>query len=93
MENLLKQFADLIKFANIRKAIHDFEGNQTYTEKVGHNFVLNATFNDVKPDSYDALVIPGGRAPEYLRTKPEVIKLVKHFVDANKPIAAIWYTF
>src|SRR6476660_2994315 len=51
----------------IRTAVHDFEGDQTYSEKPGHNFTLNATFADVRPESYDALVIPGGRAPEYLR--------------------------
>lgn len=73
----------------IRTAIHDFEGDQTYTEKRGHNFALNATFADVNPASYDALCIPGGRAPEYLRLNPAVVKAVKHFADANKPIAAI----
>jgi len=57
----------------VRTAIHDFEGDQTYTEKRGHNFTLNATFADVKPQYYDALIIPGGRAPEYLRLDPDVI--------------------
>jgi protease I len=70
-------------------AIHDFEGAQTYSEKPGHRFVLNATFDAVKPEDYDALVIPGGRAPEYLRLDPRVIKAVQHFAHANKPIAAI----
>ncbi len=56
----------------VRTAIHDFEGDQTYSEKRGHNFVLNATFSDVKPEAYDALVLPGGRAPEYLRLDPQV---------------------
>jgi protease I len=73
----------------VRTAIHDFEGDQTYTEKRGHNFTLNATFADVKPESYDALVIPGGRAPEYLRLKPEILAAVRHFAEANKPIGAI----
>ena len=73
----------------IATAIHDFEGQQTYSEKRGHNFTLNATFADVKPESYDALVIPGGRAPEYLRMNPKVIEVVKHFFAANKPVAAI----
>ena len=73
----------------IATAIHDFEGQQTYSEKRGHNFTLNATFADVKPESYDALVIPGGRAPEYLRMNPKVIEIVKHFFAANKPVAAI----
>lgn len=73
----------------VRTAIHDFEGDQTYSEKPGHNFTLNATFADVKPESYDALVIPGGRAPEYLRLNPDVLKVVRHFANAKKPIAAI----
>ena len=69
--------------------IHDFEGEQTYTEKKGHNFVLNATFDEVKPEDYDALMIPGGRSPEYLRINPRVIAIVHHFTKANKPVAAI----
>jgi protease I len=73
----------------VRTAIHDFEGDQTYTEKRGHNFTLNATFADVNPDSYDALVIPGGRAPEYLCLNAQVLDIVRHFAQANKPIAAI----
>lgn len=73
----------------VRTAIHDFEGDQTYSEKPGHNFTLNATFAEVDPASYDALVIPGGRAPEYLRLDAKVLELVKHFASANKPIAAI----
>lgn len=74
---------------HIRTAIHDFEGDQTYTEKPGHNFTLNATFVNIQPDDHDALVIPGGRAPEYIRLNPEVIRMVRHFAQANKPIAAI----
>lgn len=73
----------------VRTAIHDFEGDQTYTEKPGHNFSLNATFSDVNTAEYDALVIPGGRAPEYLRLNDDVLKIVQHFSEANKPIAAI----
>jgi PfpI family intracellular protease len=69
--------------------IHDFEGDQTYSEKPGHNFTLNATFAEVKPENYDALVIPGGRAPEYIRLNEAVLKAVRHFAEANKPIAAI----
>jgi protease I len=75
--------------ATVRTAIHDFEGDQTYSEKRGHNFALNASFDEVKPQDYDALLIPGGRAPEYLRLNPKVIELVRHFSDAGKPIAAI----
>lgn len=73
----------------VRTAVHDFEGDQTYSEKPGHNFTLNATFADIKPTAYDALVIPGGRAPEYIRLNPDVIQAVQHFAQANKPIAAI----
>ena len=73
----------------VRTAVHDFEGDQTYSEKPGHNFTLNATFDDVKPESYDALVIPGGRAPEYIRLNENVLKAVRHFAEAKKPIAAI----
>lgn len=73
----------------VRTAIHDFEGDQTYSEKRGHNFALNFTFSDVRPEEYDALVIPGGRAPEYIRLNPKVIAIVCHFFDANKPVAAI----
>jgi protease I len=75
--------------ATVRTAIHDFEGDQTYSEKRGHNFALNASFDEVKPEDYDALVIPGGRAPEYLRLNEKVIEIVQHFSDAGKPIAAI----
>ncbi len=73
----------------VRTAIHDFEGDQTYSEKRGHNFSLNATFDEVKPEEYDALVIPGGRAPEYIRLNADVLKIVRHFAEADKPIAAI----
>jgi protease I len=73
----------------VRTAIHDFEGDQTYSEKRGHNFTLNATFAEVKAEDYDALVIPGGRAPEYIRLNGDVLKLVKHFAEKNKPIAAV----
>ena len=73
----------------VATAVHDFEGQQTYSEKRGHNFTLNATFDQVRPEQYDALVIPGGRAPEYLRLNDRVIQLVRHFAQANKPIAAL----
>jgi len=73
----------------VATAIHDFEGHQTYTEKPGHNFMLNASFAEVKAEDYDALVVPGGRAPEYLRLNPKVLEAVRHFFAANKPVAAI----
>jgi protease I len=73
----------------VKTAIHDFEGAQTYSEKPGHNFALNRAFDEVRPEAYDALVIPGGRAPEYLRLNPRVLEIVRHFVNAKKPIASI----
>lgn len=73
----------------VRTAVHDFEGDQTYSEKPGHNFTLNATFEEIKAEDYDALVIPGGRAPEYIRLNERVLDIVRHFAGANKPIAAI----
>lgn len=73
----------------IATAIHDFEGQQTYSEKRGHNFALNASFADVRAADYDALVIPGGRGPEYLRMNDAVVAMVRHFFDADKPVAAI----
>jgi protease I len=74
---------------SVRTAVHDFEGAQTYSEKPGHNFALNATFDQVRELEYDALVIPGGRAPEYLRLNPRVLDIVRHFAQNSKPIAAI----
>lgn len=73
----------------IKTAIHDFEGDQTYTEKPGHRFALNHDFDAVDPKNYDALVLPGGRAPEYLRLNKKVIEITNHFLDADKPVAAI----
>ena len=73
----------------VATAVHDFEGDQTYSEKRGHNFTLNKTFAEINVSDYDALIIPGGRAPEYLRLDSQVIEMVRHFADANKPIAAI----
>ncbi len=73
----------------VMTAIHDFEGQQTYTEKPGHRFTLNYGFDDVKMENYDGLVIPGGRAPEYLRNNTQVMAIVKYFLTANKPIAAV----
>ena len=73
----------------IRTAVHDFEGDQTYSEKPGHNFQLNASFDDVDEASYDALVIPGGRAPEYLRLDERVLNVIRHFAAERKPIAAV----
>jgi len=74
---------------SVATAVHDFEGHQTYSEKPGHNFTLNAAFDEVNPADYDALVIPGGRAPEYLRLDEKVLAMVRHFDETDKPIAAI----
>ena len=73
----------------VATAIHDFEGEQTYSEKRGHNFRLTADFDAIKPEEYDGLVLPGGRAPEYLRLNARVIQIVRHFAASRKPIAAI----
>lgn len=73
----------------VRTAVHDFEGDQTYSEKPGHNFALNATFVEINPEEYDALVIPGGRAPEYIRLNERVLEIARHFASSEKPIAAI----
>ncbi len=73
----------------VKTAVHDFVGDQTYVELTGHRFAINATFEEIRPADYDALVIPGGRAPEYLRLNGRVIELVQHFDKAKKPIAAI----
>ncbi|WP_339730063.1 DJ-1/PfpI family protein [uncultured Gimesia sp.] len=73
----------------IRTSIHDFEGDQTYSEKRGHNFTLNATFADVNSDDYTGLLIPGGRAPEYIRLNERVLEIARQFSEADKPIAAI----
>ena len=73
----------------VMTAIHDFEGQQTYSEKPGHRFTLNYSFADVDPDAYDALVIPGGRAPEYLRLNDRVVEITRHFLRAAMPIASV----
>lgn len=73
----------------VKTAIHDFEGDQTYSEKRGHNFSITHDFEKINPADYDGLVLPGGRAPEYLRLDPRVIEIVRHFDKTNKPLAAI----
>jgi len=80
---------DKKKGDTIKTAIHDFEGDQTYTEKLGHYFALNYSFDDVKAEDYEGLIIAGGRAPEYLRLNKKVIEIVKYFFSKNKPVAAI----
>ncbi|CDF78995.1 ThiJ/PfpI family protein [Formosa agariphila KMM 3901] len=80
---------DKKKGETIKTAIHDFEGDQSYTEKPGHNFVLNYSFSKVHIKDYDGLVIAGGRAPEYLRLNKKVIEMVKHFFTEDKPVAAV----
>jgi protease I len=73
----------------VRTAVHDFEGDQTYSEKPGHNFTLNYSFDEVNVAEYAGLVVSGGRAPEYIRREPKVLEIVRHFFEANKPVAAI----
>ncbi len=73
----------------IRTAIHDFEGDQTYSEKPGHNFRLNTSFEYLKLEQYDGLFLTGGRAPEYLRLDERVLDIVRYFMELNKPVAAI----
>jgi protease I len=69
-------------------AVHDFEGHQTYSEKRGHNFAITIDWDAVNPQAYDGLVIPGGRAPEYLQLNARVLDIVRHFFEADKPVAA-----
>ena len=73
----------------VKTAIHDFRGDQTYLEERGHDFELNATMSEIDPSDYDALVVPGGRAPEYLRTYDAVLDAVRHFFEADKPVASL----
>jgi len=73
----------------VKTAIHDFRGDQTYLEERGHDFALTATLEDVDPAEYDGLVVPGGRAPEYLRTYEEVLDTVRHFFEEDKPVATL----
>lgn len=73
----------------VKTAVHDFEGDQTYSEKPGHRFRLTATFDQIDVAAYDGLVIPGGRSPEYLRLNPRVLEIVRHFFQAGKPVASI----
>ncbi len=77
------------KGQSIHTAVHDFEGQQTYSEKRGHNFELNATFDEVEPSDYDALVIAGGRGPEYIRLEESVLEMTRHFFDEDKPCGVI----
>jgi protease I len=74
---------------SVKTAIHDFEGDQTYSEKRGHNFAVTADFSAVKPRDYDALFLPGGRAPEYLRLNERVLDIVRDFSKSNKPIGTL----
>jgi protease I len=80
---------DKVAGEKIRTAIHDFEGDQTYSEKPGHNFALNATFAEIDPEDYDALLISGGRGPEYIRLNPRTLEIVRHFFEHDKPVAAV----
>lgn len=70
-------------------AIHDFEGFQTYTEKPGHKFTLNASFDTLALEKYQGLFLTGGRSPEYLRLDKEILNTVRWFMTKNLPVAAI----
>jgi len=74
---------------NIKTSLHDFEGDQTYTEKMGHYFTINKTFSEANPEQYDAVYCAGGRGPEYIRTDKRVQAIVRHFHEAKKPIFTI----
>lgn len=74
---------------SVATAIHDFEGHQTYSEKPGHRFAVTGDFDSIDRTHFDALVLPGGRAPEYLRLNDQVLEIVRYFAEANKPIAAV----
>ena len=73
----------------LKTSLHDFEGDKTYTEKLGHNYVLNKSFAEVRPEQYDAVYCAGGRGPEYIRINPRVQEIVRHFHEADKPIFTI----
>lgn len=73
----------------VKTAVHDFTGEQTYSEKVGHNFAITVDFEKIDPEEYNGLVIPGGRAPEYIRLNDRVLEIVRHFAERGKPIAAV----
>ena len=80
---------DKKKGDSVLTAVHDFDGYQTYSERPGHHFELNATFEDINPADYDGLVLVGGRAPEYLRLHKKVLDITRHFFEHDKPVAAI----
>lgn len=80
---------DKLAGESVATAIHDFEGHQTYSEKPGHRFAINTSFSDLDESAFDALIIPGGRAPEYLRLNQRVLEIVRHFAETAKPIAAV----
>jgi len=73
----------------VQTVVHDFIGWDTYTESKGYLIEAHLCFEDVNPEGYDGLIIPGGRAPEYIRLNQNVPKIVAHFFEANKPVAAI----
>jgi protease I len=74
----------------LQSVVHDFEpGWETNTEKLGYRIQSNLAFSEVRPDAYEGLVIPGGRAPEYIRYNEDLQRIVQAFFRANKPVAAI----
>lgn len=74
----------------IQTVVHDFEPHMdTYTEKLGYRVPVDLAFSEVKPEEYDALYLPGGRAPEWIRNEPRALEIVRHFFEANKPVGGI----
>lgn len=73
----------------IQTAIHDFLGEQTYSEKPGHRFAINADFDAIQCADYDGLFLTGGRAPEYLRLNDRVLAITRWFMEHKQPLAAI----
>ena len=70
--------------------VHDFvDGFDTYTEKLGYTWPADVAFADVNPEDYVAVVIPGGRAPEYLREDADLLRITRHFFATHKPIASV----
>ena len=70
--------------------VHDFvDGFDTYTEKPGYTWPADLAFADVDPEDYVALVIPGGRAPEYIRNDPDCQRIIRHFFSVDKPVAQL----
>ncbi|HSI81840.1 MAG TPA: DJ-1/PfpI family protein, partial [Solirubrobacterales bacterium] len=74
----------------VQLVVHDFDPNSdAYTEKPGRRLEVDLAFSEVDPSRYGALVIPGGRAPEYIRTDPHVRRITEHFFANDLPVGTI----